>query len=236
MYCGWRGKIGLIMPHCGTNPEYEFHKYAPEGVAVMTQRILFERVDPQGLEELGGRVDEAAKLLSGFQPDIILFGCTSGSLIKGFGYDQELIKRIEDKCGTKALTTSTALIMALKALGSKRLVVSTPYIDAVNEIEKKFLEDNGFEVLKIKGLQNLEPTLMPRTPFNKMYHLTKEVLDPQADTVFVSCTGLGVAHGINMMERDFDRPVITSNQVSLWAALRSISIRDDIGLGKLSSL
>ena len=31
MYCGWRARIGLIMPGNGTNPEYEFHKYAPEG-------------------------------------------------------------------------------------------------------------------------------------------------------------------------------------------------------------
>lgn len=25
MYCGWRARIGLIMPGNGTNPEYEFH-------------------------------------------------------------------------------------------------------------------------------------------------------------------------------------------------------------------
>lgn len=52
MYCGWRARIGLIMPGNGTNPEYEFHKYAPEGVTVMTQRVLFERVDPEGLREM----------------------------------------------------------------------------------------------------------------------------------------------------------------------------------------
>lgn len=236
MYCGWRARIGLIMPGNGTNPEHEFHRYAPEGVTVVTQRVLFERVDPEGLKEMGDRVDEAAKLLATAHPDVIIFGCTSGSLIKGFGYDQELIKRLEDKTGIRALTTSSAVIEALRALGSKRLVVSTPYIDRVNEIEQKFLEDNGFEVLKIKGLQNLDPDLMPRTSLRQMYHLTKEVLDPAADTVFVSCTGLGVVHGINMMEKDFGLPLVTSNQASLWGALRALSIRDDLGLGKLFSL
>lgn len=154
MYCGWRARIGLIMPGNGTNPEYEFHKYAPEGVTVMTQRVLFERVDPEGLREMGGRIDSAAKLLATAHPDLVLFGCTSGSLIGGFGYDLELIKRMEGQCGAKALTTSSAVLMALKALGAERVVVATPYVDRVNEIEKKFLEDNGFEVLNIKGLQN----------------------------------------------------------------------------------
>lgn len=236
MYLGWRGKIGLISPGNGTNPECDFHKYAPEGVAVMTQRVLFERVDPEGLKEMGDRVDEAAKLLATGKPDVILFGCTSGSLIMGAGYDRELCRRIEDATGIKAMTTSTAVLMGLKALGTRKLVVSTPYIDKVNEIEKKFLEDNGFEVLSIKGLQNLDPDLMPRTPLRQMYHLTKEVLHPDADTIFVSCTGLGVLHGINMMEKDFGLPLITSNQASLWGALRTIGIRDDVGLGKLFTL
>lgn len=236
MYYGWRRKIGLIMPGNGTNPECEFHKYAPEGVAVMTQRVLFERVDPEGLKEMGDRVDDAAKLLATTNPDLVFFGCTSGSLIGGFGYDQELIKRMENQCGSKALTTSSTIIMALKALGAKKIVVSTPYIDKVNEIEKQFLEDNGFEVLNIKGLQNLDPNLMPRTTLREMYHLTKEVLDSRADAIFISCTGLGIAHGINMMERDFGLPVITSNQASLWGALRSLSIKDDVGLGKLFTL
>ena len=145
MYCGWRARIGLIMPGNGTNPEYEFHKYAPEGVTVMTQRVLFERVDPEGLREMGGRIDSAAKLLATAHPDLVLFGCTSGSLIGGFGYDLELIKRMEGQCGAKALTTSSAVLMALKALGAKRVVVATPYVDRVNEIEKKFLEDNADE-------------------------------------------------------------------------------------------
>ena len=87
MYCGWRARIGLIMPSSGTNPEHEFHQYAPEGVTVVTQRVLFERVDPVGLQEMGDRVYEAAEMLARAHPDIIIFGCTSGSLIKGIGYD-----------------------------------------------------------------------------------------------------------------------------------------------------
>ena len=194
---------------------------------------------------MGGRIDSAAKLLATAHPDLVLFGCTSGSLIGGFGYDLELIKRMEGQCGAKALTTSSAVLMALKALGAKRVVVATPYVDRVNEIEKKFLEDNGFEVLNIKGLQNLDPDLIGfpgnegaagENMIQQMYHLTKEVLNPAADAIFVSCTGLGIAHGINMMERDFGLPVVTSNQASLWGALRSLSIKDDVGLGKLFTL
>ena len=236
MYCGWRAKIAIIFPANGTHPEYEFHKYAPEGVSIMSQRVLFERVDPKGLEEMANRAVDAAKLVATGNPDLIVFCCTSGSLIKGHGYDKELIARIEDSCGIKAITTTTAVIMALEALGAKRLAVSTPYSNIVNEIEKKFLEDSGFEVLSIKGLGNEDPNAMPMTTFDKMYRLTREVLTPGADTIFISCTGLGVAHGINMIEKDFGLPLVTSNQASLWAALRTLSIGENVGLGKLFTL
>lgn len=236
MYYGWRAKIGVITPANGTAMEMEFHQYAPEGVATMTQRILFEKVDQEGLSALAGRSIEAAKILSSAKPDLLLFGCTTGSLINGLGYDKTIINQIEQAAGIPTITTSTALTAALHALGSKKLVVSTPYSDSVNDAEKKFLEDSGFEVLDIRGLGYTDPNCMPRTTVTEMYPLTKEILVPEADTVFISCTGINVMDGIQAMERDFARPVITSNQVSLWYALKTLGIRETTAQGKLFSL
>ena len=95
MYYGWRAKLGVITPANGTSMEMEFHEYVPDGVAVMTQRILFEKVDKEGLSALAGRSVEAAQILSSAKPDILLFGCTTGSLIQGLGYDAKLIAQLE---------------------------------------------------------------------------------------------------------------------------------------------
>lgn len=233
MYYGWRGKIGLIFPAPGAAPEREFNKYAPEGVAIYTQRVLFEEVTPEGLKSMSDRVDEAAKLLSWAEPDVIVFCCTTGSLIGGYGFDQELVERIEKASGAKGMTTSTAVLQGLKAMGSRRLVVSTPYSDEVNAAEKKFLEDNGYEVLDIKGLGYLDPKMMPRTTIDMMHRLNKEVLKPEADTLFVSCTGLGIIDSVPMYESDSGLRTISSNQASIWAALRAIGIKDKLPLGRL---
>ena len=234
MYYGWRGKVGLVFPHTGSAPEHEYHKYLPEGVTINTTRILFERVDPDGLYEMSQRVVDGAALLGKAGQDIIVFPCTTGSLIKGYGYDLELCEQIKAASGVKkAMTTSTALVRALKAVGAKKLVVTTPYSEEVDQVEKKFLEDNGFEVLDIKGLGYKDPLLMPRVTPDMMYNLTKQVDVPEADTVFVSCTWLGIMDVVPMMEQDFGKTVITSNQATWWATLRELGIRDDLGLGKL---
>jgi len=233
MYYGWRKKIGLIFPSTGNAPEVEFHRFAPEGVAVSTQHVLFERVDPQGLSDLGERVEEAAKVLATGEPDLLVFACTTGSLIKGLGYDKEIINRIEQASGVRAITTTTAVVEALKKLNSRKIVVSTPYSTEVNEIEKKFLEDSGFEVLSIRGLEYLDPKMMPKVTMDQMYRLTGQIMRAEADTIFISCTGLGILDLIPILEGEMKRPVITSNQASLWLALRTLNLNDVLPLGRL---
>ena len=237
MYYGWRGSVGLVVPNTGSAPEHEYHKYLPEGMTIYTTRILFERVDPQGLEEMSRRVVAGAKLIAPAGLDIIVFPCTTGSLIKGYGYDQQLIGEIKAATGVaRALTTTTAVVQALKAVGAKRLVVTTPYSAEVDAIEKKFLEDSGFEVLSIRGLGYTNPLCMPRVTPDQMYRLTRETDCPEADAVFVSCTGLGILDSVPLLERDLGKPVITSNQATWWGTLRALGIRDDLGLGRLFRL
>jgi len=234
MYYGWRGKVGIVMPQTGSAPEHEYHKYQPDGVTIYTPRILFEKVDPKGLEEMSRRVMDGAKLLGTAGLDIIVFPCTTGSLIKGYGYDQQLIEEMKQASGVKkATTTSTAVVRALKAVGAKKIIVTTPYSAEVDAIEKKFLEDNGFEVLDIKGLGFTDPLCMPKVTPDQMYNLTKTTDVPEADAVFVSCTGIGIIDSIPMLEQDLGKPVITSNQATWWATLRELGIRDNLGLGQL---
>lgn len=237
MYYGWRGKVGLVFPHTGSAPEHEYHKYLPEGVTINTTRIRFEKVDPKGLTEMSQRVAEGAALLGKAGQDIIVFPCTTGSLIKGYGYDLELCEQIKAASGVKkAMTTSTAIVRAMKAVGAKKLVVTTPYSAEVDQVEKKFLEDSGFEVLDIRGLGVTDPKAIPRVQIDELYHLTMSMDCSQADAVFISCTGLCFLDYVPELEEELGMPLVTSIQATMWKALRAIGRKDDLGLGGLFKL
>ena len=237
MNYGWRGRIGLIYPAPGLAGDVEFHKMSPDGVAVITTRMPLDDVTPEGLIKMAEDVEEDAALLAKAKVDVIVFGCTSGSLVKGLGYDKEIIRRIESKVGIPTVTTSTAVIESFKALNTKRVAVSTPYNEKINEKEKIFINDNGFEVTAIKGLEILYADQMQDVRPEEMYRLAKEVFTKDADTVFISCTGISVINIIESLEQDLKQPVVTSNQASMWAALRKIDVLEPIsGLGKLFRL
>jgi maleate isomerase len=231
---GWRGRIGLITPSPGSSTEAEFNRYRPEGVAVLTTRIPLHGISREALDKMNTYVDEAASLLATAEVDVIVFACTAGTFLKGPGWDREIMARLSGLTRKKITTTSTGVLEALAALNVKKVAVATPYAAVVNEAEKAFLDGSGFQVTSIIGPLLSDSKLVPQIPPGEMYRLAREADTRDADAVFISCTGLHVLGIIDMLEKDLCKPVITSNQVSLWSALKRVSIHEKIeGLGKL---
>lgn len=248
---GWRARIGIISP-VGESVEYAFNRYAPEGVAINSTKIWFPGPSVEGLIHLTDQLEDAAKIFARQRHELVFFGCTSGSLIKGLGFDQECIQRIERTSGgAKGLTTSTAVLEAFQRLGISSTAVVTPYPDETNLAEKKFLEDNGITVTNIEGMAD-SPVRVVRPvkdgivrqaadvmdiEESRLYRAGKELALNGADSLFISCAGLNTMEIIQPLEEDLNIPVITSNQAGLWASLRHCSVGTKIPkLGKLFTL
>ncbi len=220
---GWRLRIGLIVPSSNTTMEPEFYQNLPTGVSLHTVRIPIVNAVPEELskmpEDLGGR----AEILKTADVDVIVFGCTSGSFLMGKGYDRDLEKRIEEVAGVPAVTTSHAVVEALKTKGLKKLAIATPYLDEINEKEATFLSDYGFTVEIIKGLNIVAGLDIGNCHPSEAYQLGLEVVrkKPQVDGLFISCTNFRTFEIIESLSLDIGKPVITSNQASLWMALKT---------------
>ncbi len=229
---GLRAKIGLITP-MSENAEHAFHIYAPKGVTFASLKINFPGPTPEGLRILVSQLEETAAMFKNYPLDLVVFGCTSGSLIEGFGFDKECIQRIERASGSRGLTTSTAVLEALTALHCKKVAVLTPYPKETNDTEKKFLEDNGFEVTNIvtMDMSSVSQNGHGRFELANEDFLIKncETMDLKgADTFFLSCMGLTTMEIIERVEQKLGVPFITSHQATLWSALRHCKVQDTI--------
>jgi maleate cis-trans isomerase len=164
---------------------------------------------------------------------VIIFPATAPSSRNGIGYDQELIKRITAASGKPATTASTALLEALRALSVKQIALGAPWSASVNQTVAAFLEANGFKVIaqEAQGLvRNLEIGLLdPQTA----YDIGRRVDKPEADAVMLACGNWSTFNIIDRLEQDLAKPVLTTNQVSLWHALRMMNTRPLDGLGVL---
>lgn len=229
----WKGKIGLIYISSSTTMEPEFYAMAPKDISTHTARITLPgaEVSMRSLLEMleSEQLEEEAQKLSLAKMNVIIFGCTTGSLLKGLGWDKQLIERIRKATGgIPATTTATAVIEAFRELKVSTLSVATPYPEELNVIEKSFLESNGLKVVNMKGLDlNDDREIAEQSP-EVVYKLAREVNRPNADAVFISCTNFRTAEIIDRLERDLKKPVVSSNQASLWAALKIIGVNKPI--------
>jgi maleate isomerase len=230
---GWRGRLGLIVPSSNTTNEPEFYRTLPEGVSLHTARMRLEDADADNLVGMAEEVERCVELLATADVDVVAYGCTTGSLVKGPGYDEEIEGRIEAAAGVPGVATAAAIKRAFDALDVESLAITTPYIDDLNEREVEFLEDAGYDVVEMTGL-GIEAglTIGERSP-ERVYREAR-ALDVDADAVFVSCTNYRTFETIEPLERDLGVPVVTSNQATLWDALRTMGVDyGDVELGEL---
>lgn len=213
-------RLGILIPSSNTTMELEFREMLPKGFSVHAARMRLKEVTVKGLEEMEREAEYEALKLRDAGVDVIGYGCTSGSLIRGPGHDEILERRIEEVSGRPAVATSGAVLRALRALKIERVAVATPYIDEINEKEVHFLERNGFEVVDLKALRLRDNLEIGRVSRERLISLVEELDHKEADGIFVSCTNLPTIGAIDHLERKLSKPVFSSNTATLWAMLR----------------
>ena len=233
---GWKAKIGLIIPSTNTSNEPEFYRMAPPGVTIHTSRVLLvgETTQESYLRMAAALADAAASLATA-EVDVVAYSCTSGSIMCPL---PQLLKTMTDQTGTPATAASGAVVAALRALGVERVAVATPYPDLVNEKQKKFLEEHGFRVSHLKGMDlghtQEERRAINRVPPEAVFRLARAVDRPDAQAIFISCTALPTIDIIAEIEQELGKPVISSNTAVFWSCLRLLGIKAPVtGYGRL---
>jgi len=234
---GWRARLGIITPSANIVTEPEFKLMTPEGVSCHYHKFTFTGGGVEALKKLEKLVPDAAELISHIRPSAMTMCCTGGSFAGGYGYDKMLIQKMKEKNGNlPTTTTSTSMIDAFNKLGIRKVSMAVPYLEEVAMAEKKFVEDHGIQVLNIKWLNLQDAIEIAAVPKETVYSLASEADEPESEAVFISCVALHTIEVIEELEHDLKKPVISSNQATMWNLLRLANVNEKIeGYGQLLS-
>jgi len=98
--------------------------------------------------------------------------------------------------------------------------VATPYDAAVTARLHDFLEESG---VRVTGSAHLGLSGRIWTvPYAVTAALVRDVAAARCEAVFVSCTNLPTYDIVAPLEAELGIPVLTANQVTMWAGLRRI--------------
>ncbi|TVT57311.1 Asp/Glu/hydantoin racemase [Amycolatopsis cynarae] len=217
--------IGVIAPF-DMALDREVWRWVPAEVSLHLARTPYEPV-PVSME-MACLVSNSAHLAAAtrdvlhIEPEVVAYLCTSGSFVKGVDYERSLRKTICDAGAPEAVTTSGALAEVLQQLDVHRVSVITPYDADLTGRLRDFLAELDVETLSSEflGLGNGIWKVSYRTIAERIISADH----PDAEAIFVSCTNLATYDLIEPLERALGKPVLTANQLTMWACLRRMAL------------
>ncbi|MFI1730206.1 aspartate/glutamate racemase family protein [Streptomyces acidicola] len=203
----WRWMPDEISLHLTRTP------YVPVEVSLDLARLVSEH------ETLG----DAVRTLNAIAPEVVAYACTSGSFVGGVAGERAMCEAMTRAGAVPSVTTSGALLDALNELGVRRLALVTPYTVSVTLALEEYLAEAGITVTG-RAFMGLTRHIW-KVPYRDVVDMARRAVRAPADALFISCTNLPTYDVIPQLEAELRMPVISANQVTMWAALRHLGTR-----------
>lgn len=231
--------LGIVLPDDGPQ-RYEWHDLGgwlsarglPADLIAVEGSACDGRHLDASLRQAGAAevLAPPARALAARGARAVVWACTSGSFIGGLAWAEAQVADLAAASGRPATSTALALVQALRHLGADGVELLSPYPEPVTSRLIGFLAEAGLRTETTRSLDcatsadshalDLDAVMAAQAPGTRPLVLP----DTAVDTL----------HRLPDLEARAGRPVVTANQVSLWAGLRLIGAPSVLpGAGRL---
>lgn len=236
---GWRGRIGFINPTAVYDtPALEFQRILPDGFMVLACCLNIRNLLPAEFQRAWAAYRQAALDLADCQADVIVAGGSPVMTLQGSDGDQRLIAELHGATGLPVTTLLTAEREAIQALGVKKIVLVSPFVEEINRQRVEYLAAHGIEVVAHRGVGISHNVEITKLSADVPYRLAKELLAecPQAEAAVMTCPRWRVVDILEAFEADTGKPAVTPAQAMIWKTLSLMGFKSPIrGYGRLLS-
>ena len=169
-----------------------------------------------------------------FASRIAVAGAFAASLFAD-DYDAVTTKCMSAAAGVPAITSAQAIGKAVQALGARRIALVSPYSQPVIERAKQYYESKyALEVVAQEGFAATDSYMIGKLGPENARDAFARIDRPEIEILVVPGGNFPTMSFVAAWEREFGKPVITTNQAALWAMLGIMKVSDNIGgLGQL---
>lgn len=220
--------VGVVAPF-DFALDRELWRWVPDDVSLHLTRTPFVPVevslDLARLVSEHQTLGEAVRALIAVAPEVVAYACTSGSFVDGVAGERAMCAQMSSAGGAlPAVTTSGALLEALAELRVRRVALVTPYTVSVTRALQEYVAEAGVQVTGC-AFMGLTRHIW-QVPYRDVVAMARAAVRPgAADALFISCTNLPTYDVIPQLEAELRIPVLSANQVTMWAALRRLGTR-----------
>jgi len=226
--------FGVLIPSTNTTVETEFSRLLPEGWQAHYGRLLSATPGHPFAPSRDEDIDYQSRLLGTAKVELVMLIQTSASLFADH-YDSDVTGRMSKAAGVPALTSAQAVGRSLRALGARRVALISPYSEEVNGRARRYFEaQHGLEIVALEGFAATDSYMIGQLGPENARDAFARIDRPEIDAFAVPGGNFPTMASIAGWEREFGKPVVTTNQAALWAMLRQLAPGERFrGLGRL---
>ncbi len=225
--------FGVLIPSTNTTVEIEYNRLLPPSLQAHVGRLLSSGAGPFS-PSLDADIDHQSRLLGTARVAVVSLAQTSASLFAD-DYDATVTQRMSKGAGVPAITSAQAIGEAVKALGARRIALVSPYSQPVLERARHYYQTKyGLEVLALEGFAASNSYMIGKLGPENARDAFARIDRPEIEVLVVPGGNFPTMAFVPDWEREFGRPVITTNQAALWAMLRIMGVHEKLPeLGRL---
>jgi maleate cis-trans isomerase/quercetin dioxygenase-like cupin family protein len=219
-------RVGVLIPSSDTGIERELRAFLPESVSPHFTRMPLKSVTEGELESMGVQFRDAAALIADISPDLVVYGCTSGTFFGGLHYDRRLREELQAITCCPVITIASAVTELLAQTSISRLAVYAPYNRRLCERMVTFFDEHdlGIQVEDVFYMNIVDDLQTGRITEDQAKHFVLDNPSLAADGVFVSCGNLRILRQLRKLWLDIKKPVFSSNLAVIWSICRHFGI------------
>jgi maleate cis-trans isomerase len=216
--------FGVLIPSTNTTVEIESR------LLPVTYQAHFGRLKSSGGGSFSPSRDEdidyQSHLLGTAKVELVILAQTSASLFAE-DYDDVVTKRMSAGAGVPAITSAQAVGRAVRALGARRVAIVSPYSEIVNERAARYFEKkHGLQPVALEGFGATDAYAIGKLGPQNARDAFARIDRPEIEVFVVPGGNFPTMSSVVAWEREFKKPVVTTNQASFWAMLRAFNSAD----------
>jgi maleate isomerase len=233
--------MGIVMPSTNTSVQPECEALRPRGVTnhiaritIPERKITTEDAFAEHVEAMRSGIGPAVDQVMTCAPQHLIMGVALEAFWGGVAKAEELRLSLEERAGVGVSMGSESLLAALACFKAKRIAVLTPHQPRGDKVVSDYLEEAGYEVVRLKGLKCPTPRMIAHTTEAEVREAYRELDGDDVDAIVQVGTNLAGMAVSAEAERWLGKPVLSMNALTYWNALRRMGIDDKIfGYGRL---
>lgn len=217
--------VGLLYPGFAAEDDYAAleRRLSPPFRLPLVHTSVGEdahRVD--ALLDLGSaaRLAQGAEELRRYDPDSVMWACTSGSFVFGWEGAHQQVAVVGDALALPVSSTSLAFVHALEGLGVTRVAVAASYPEDVAIQFVDFLRHGGAEIVSFGSHGIYTASEVGRLERDAVIAMVRGADVPEAEAILVPDTAMHSLAWLDDLDAAVGKPVLTANQVTIWEGLR----------------